>query len=93
MTDYILNKIKFVDYEIKDNKTIPSSSLTHEELKEIQKLLGKEKGLVVIPLEIFSTPRGWLKIRLALAKPRKKTDKREYIKKRDDKREIREFNS
>lgn len=57
--------------------------------KEIQQLLGKEKGLVLVPLEIFATPKGWLKIKIGLGKARKKTDKREYIKTRDAKKEIR----
>jgi SsrA-binding protein len=56
---------------------------------EIQKLLGKEKGLVLIPLEILVTPKGWIKLRIGVGKARKKTDKREYIKKRDTKKEIR----
>jgi SsrA-binding protein len=57
--------------------------------KEIDSLLGKEKGLVIIPLEIFSTGRGWLKLKIGVGKARKKTDKREYIKKRESQKEIR----
>lgn len=57
--------------------------------EELQKLLGKEKGLVLIPLEIVSTPNGWIKVRIGVGKARKKADKREYIKKRESKKEIR----
>ncbi len=57
---------------------------------EIDQLLGKEKGLTIIPLEIFLGNRGLLKINIGLGKARKKTDKREYIKTRDAKKEIRE---
>src|SRR3989344_8640226 len=57
--------------------------------KEISQLLGKEKGLVIVPLEIFQTKQGWLKLKLGLGKARKKQDKREYIKKRDTQKEIR----
>lgn len=57
---------------------------------EINQLLGKEKGLVIIPLEIFAGNRGLLKIKIGLGKARKKTDKREYIKTREAKKEIRE---
>lgn len=56
---------------------------------EIGQLLGKEKGLVIIPLEIFQGPRGLVKIKIGLGKTRKKTDKREYIKKRESQKEIR----
>lgn len=57
--------------------------------EEINKLLGKEKGLTIVPLEIFQGKRGLIKISVGLGKARKKTDKREYIKNRDAKREIR----
>jgi SsrA-binding protein len=56
---------------------------------EINRLLGKEKGLTIIPLDIFQGARGLLKIRIGLGKARKKTDKREYIQKRDSQKEIR----
>ncbi len=58
--------------------------------KELSELVGKEKGLVLVPLEIFSTPKGWLKARIGVGRARKKTDKREYIKKRETQKEIRE---
>ena len=56
---------------------------------ELQKLMGKEKGLVLIPLDISVTPRGWVKLRIGIGKARKKADKREYLKKRETKKEIR----
>ncbi len=58
---------------------------------EINQLLGKEKGLTIIPLEIFQGARGLLKIRVGLGKARKKTDKRDYIKKREDMKDIRKL--
>lgn len=57
--------------------------------QEINSLLGKEKGLVIIPLEIYNGRRGLIKLKIGLGKARKKIDKREYIKKRDTEREIR----
>ena len=57
---------------------------------EINQMLGKEKGLTIIPLEIYQGNRGLLKIKIGLGKARKKTDKREYIKKREAQKEIRE---
>jgi SsrA-binding protein len=56
---------------------------------EINQMLGKEKGLTIIPIEIFQGNRGLVKIRIGLGKARKKTDKREYIKKRESQKEIR----
>lgn len=58
---------------------------------EIHQLLGKEKGLTIIPLEIFQGNRGLVKIKVGLGKARKKTDKRDYIKKRDAQKEIKRF--
>jgi len=74
-----------------DEKYVPTQSrnlLLNK--KEINQLLGKEKGLTIIPLEIFQGNRGLLKIRIGLGKARKKTDKREYIKTREIKKEIKE---
>jgi SsrA-binding protein len=59
--------------------------------KEINQLLGKEKGMTLIPLEIWQTPRGWLKVKIGIGKARKKTDKREYIKNRETDKEIRKL--
>ena len=56
---------------------------------EIKELIGKskEKGFALVPLKIYSK---YAKIKLAfgLGKGKKKTDKRETIKKRDAQREI-----
>lgn len=57
--------------------------------KEIHQLMGKEKGLTIIPLSIYLGNRGLVKMRVGLGKARKKTDKREYIKKRDDQKQMR----
>lgn len=58
--------------------------------KEIESLLGKEKGLVIIPLEVYASgPKGLVKLRLGLGRARKKLDKREYIKTRETEKEIR----
>lgn len=58
---------------------------------EINQLLGKEKGLTIIPLEIFQGHRGLIKMKIGLGKARKKTDKREYLKKRDAQKEIKKY--
>ncbi|HYF05313.1 MAG TPA: SsrA-binding protein SmpB [Patescibacteria group bacterium] len=56
---------------------------------EIKKFLGKEKGLTIIPLELYSTAKGLVKLKIGLAKAKKKVDKREHIKKREIEREMR----
>lgn len=58
---------------------------------EISQLLGKEKGLTIIPLEIYQGQRGLLKIKLGLGRARKKADKREYIQKREAMKDIKKM--
>lgn len=59
---------------------------------EILKLQGRlqEKGLTLLPLEAY-THRGKIKIKLGLGKAKKKTDKREAIKKRETEKKIRQI--
>ena len=58
--------------------------------KEINYLEGKEKqnGLTIVALSVYNIGRK-IKVELGLAKGKKKSDKRESIKKRDSDREIR----
>ena len=57
--------------------------------KEIGKLSGLEnqKGLTIVPLSVYNKGRK-LKVELAVARGKKKHDKREVIKKREAKRKI-----
>jgi len=65
----------------------PRKLLMHK--REIMRLLGqtREKGFSMIPLKLYFK-RGWVKIELALARGKKKYDKREDMATRDAKREI-----
>ena len=58
--------------------------------KEINELMGKvkERGLTLVPLRVYDIPSGKIKLEFALAKGKKKWDKREALKKRDIDREI-----
>jgi len=57
--------------------------------REIRKLIGKvsEKGLTLVPLEIFFEGN-WAKMELGLAKAKKKYEKRETLRRRSAEREI-----
>ena len=59
---------------------------------EIKSLSGKlkQKSFSLVPLRAY-IKKGFIKIELGLGKSRKKSDKREVIKKRDARREMREF--
>jgi SsrA-binding protein len=61
--------------------------LTRGEIKELIGALG-EKGRMLIPLRAF-LKNGYIKIELGLARPKKKSDKREALKKRAHGREMR----
>ena len=57
--------------------------------KEIQYLFGKsqERGLTLIPLRVYSN-KGKIKIEFAVARGKKKADKKELIKKRETRKEV-----
>ncbi|MBI1984673.1 MAG: SsrA-binding protein SmpB [Candidatus Wildermuthbacteria bacterium] len=58
--------------------------------KELLRLSGKvkERGLTLVPLKVYSTEAGKIKLEIGLAKGKKKWDKREALKKREADREI-----
>jgi SsrA-binding protein len=66
----------------------PRKLLLHR--KEISKLLGKTqlKGLTIVPLRIYFSPRGKAKVEIALAKGKKQYDRREATKQREAGREV-----
>ncbi|MGB9598635.1 MAG: SsrA-binding protein SmpB [Minisyncoccales bacterium] len=57
--------------------------------REINYLLGKikERGLTLVPIRLYNK-KGWLKLEIALAKGRKKREKKEILKKRAIEKEI-----
>jgi SsrA-binding protein len=58
--------------------------------KEITKIAAalKEKGYTLVPLRIFFSEKGLIKIEIGLGKGKKQYDKRDSIKKREAEREI-----
>jgi SsrA-binding protein len=61
--------------------------LNRKELNRIQKFL-KVKGNTIIPLKLFLSEKGWLKVQIACAKGKKLHDKRDDLKEKDDRREM-----
>ncbi len=61
--------------------------LRKEELKNLSGRL-HEKGLSLLPLRAYAK-RGFVKVELGLGRSRKKSDKREFLKKRAAEREMR----
>lgn len=57
--------------------------------KELNKLIkNKEKGLTIIPIQLFIDLHNRAKLEIALAKGKKLYDKRQHIKERDLQREL-----
>ena len=61
--------------------------LNKKELNRIEKFL-KVKGNTIVPLKLFLSDKGWLKIQITCARGKKLHDKREDLKEKDDKREM-----
>lgn len=61
----------------------PRKLLLHR--REINRMLGmvQQKGVTVVPLSIYFTPRGIAKVELGIARGKKQYEKRETMKKRD----------
>jgi len=59
--------------------------------REIKRLIGKteEKGYTLIPTKVYFS-RGWAKVELALAKGKRKYDKRRALKEKELKRDVEE---
>ena len=66
----------------------PRKLLLHK--REIKRLIGKtgERGYTLIPIKLYFSPTGWAKIQLALARGKRKYDKRRILKERELKREL-----
>ena len=58
--------------------------------REIKRLIGKteEKGYSLIPTKVYFTQKGHVKLQIALAKGKRKYDKRRALKEKDLKKEM-----
>lgn len=64
--------------------------LNKRELKKLQLKL-KDKGYTIIPLKVFFSDKGFVKVEIGLARGKKLHDKRETIKNRDLDKEMKRF--
>jgi len=57
--------------------------------REIDRLIGdiSRKGTTIVPLKVYTTKKGLIKVDLGLCKSKKKADKKQTLKERDIKRE------
>ncbi len=64
--------------------------LNRKELRKLENKL-KDKGYTIIPLRIFLSEKGLIKMEIGLGRGKKLYDKRETIKNRDTEREIKRY--
>ncbi len=64
--------------------------LNRQELRKLENKL-KDKGYTIIPLRIFLSEKGLIKMEIGLGRGKKLYDKRETIKDRETQREIKRF--
>ena len=89
--EVFIMKMHVSNYEFCNINNLPETRvrklLLHR--KEIEKLMGKiaEKGYTLIPLNIYTKNR-LVKVEMGLAKGKKLYDKREDLKRKDQKRDI-----
>ncbi len=61
--------------------------LKRKELNKLEKKL-QDNGLTIVPIKLFMTKQGWVKVEIALCRGKKMADKRQSIKERETKREL-----
>lgn len=61
--------------------------LNKKEIKKLEKWV-KTKGNTIVPLKLFLSEKGWLKLELATGVGKKLHDKRNDLKEKDDKRDM-----
>ncbi len=74
-------------YNNHEPKRLRKLLLNRKELQKVNSKL-KEKGVTIVPIQLFFSERGFAKLEIALAKGKKSFDKREDLKKKDQQREI-----
>jgi SsrA-binding protein len=93
--DFIDNELWLINFNISEyNKSNENHDpkrnrkllLTKQQLKKFQRKFD-EKGLTIVPLNIFIDKRGLIKMEIGLARGKKQYDKKENIKERDLDRE------
>jgi SsrA-binding protein len=74
-------------YEKEDKSRRSRKLLLHR--KQISKLVGdvSRKGLTLVPIKIYFSKKGYVKIELGIAKSKKKVDKRREKREKDIKRQ------
>ncbi|MBI9066860.1 MAG: SsrA-binding protein SmpB [Salinivirgaceae bacterium] len=74
-------------YVVSKNKTQRKLLLNKRELSKLEKRI-VEKGLSIVPLRMYFTASGFVKLDIALAKGKREYDKRDTLKTNESNREL-----
>ena len=64
--------------------------LTRRQIRRLVESLRKGEGMTIVPLRLYINPRGLAKLEIALAKGKRKYDKREDLARREAERRMRQ---
>ena len=82
-----ISEYKQATYNNHDAKRVRKLLLTKRELVKME-AKAKEKGFTIIPVRMYTSERGFVKLEIAYAQGKKFFDKRNSIKEKDVKREL-----
>ena len=74
----------YLNHAAKRDRTL---LLNRRELRKLQNKI-KERGFTIVPTLLFVDPRGYAKLKIALARGKKFYDKRETLKEKDNRRDL-----
>jgi len=87
ITGMYIAEYQYGSYMNHEPKRLRKLLLNKKEINKISSAL-QNVGITLVPLKLYISDKGWAKIEIALAKGKKLHDKREDLKKRDDKRQM-----
>ena len=82
-----IKEYKFANYFNHETRRPRKLLLKRSELRKLERRV-KERGFTIVPYRLYLSDRGFAKIEIALAQGKKSYDKRESIKRKDQKREM-----
>lgn len=85
-----ISEYKFGNQFNHEPKRLRKLLLTKKELKKIKRKI-TEKGLTIVPVNMFINKQGFCKVTISIAKGKKLYDKRETLKAKDIKRDLERY--
>lgn len=87
VTGMYIAEYSYGSYMNHEPKRLRKLLLNKKEIKTIDSAL-QDVGITIVPLKLFINSKGWAKIEIALARGKKLHDRRQDLKKKDDKRQM-----